>query len=134
MCFLCMCAAPDTPIATPEGERPIASLRPGDLVYSIDGPGIRIVPIARISRTAVVHHRVMRVTLANGRTLEISPSHPTADGRWFADLHEAEQLGGVAVIDARLVDYDYAFTHDILPASSTGTYFAAGVPIGSTLF
>jgi hypothetical protein len=26
-----ICAAPDTPIATPEGDRPIASLRPGEL-------------------------------------------------------------------------------------------------------
>lgn len=134
VCNRCRCAAPDTPIATPDGERPIASLREGDLVYSIDGPGIRIVPIARVSRTAAVHHQVMRVTLASGRTLEISPGHPTADGRSFAQLNSADELGGVPVVEARLIDYEHAFTHDILPASSTGTYFAAGVPIGSTLF
>ena len=73
VCFICMCASPDTPIATPAGERPIAALREGDLVYSIDGPGIRVVPILRVSRTAVVHHQVMRVTLASGRTLRSVP-------------------------------------------------------------
>jgi hypothetical protein len=134
VCQRCRCAAPDTPIATPEGERPIAALRPGDLVYSIDDEGIRVVPIARISRTPAVHHQVVHVLLASGRTLEISPGHPTADGRSFADLHEADQLGDIEVIEARRVHYAHAFTYDILPASSTGTYFAAGVPIGSTLF
>src|SRR4051812_37595612 len=34
---LCDCASPDTPIATPTGERAIASLRTGDLVYSVHG-------------------------------------------------------------------------------------------------
>jgi len=134
VCQRCRCASPDTPVATPDGERPIASLREGDLVYSIDGAGIRIVPIVRVSRTAALHHQVMRVRLANGRTLEISPGHPTADGRLFADLVETDQLGGEPVLEARLVEYTHAFTHDILPASSTGTYFAAGVPIGSTLY
>ena len=52
----------------------------------------------------------------------------------FADLNSADELGGVPVVEAQLIDYEHAFTHDILPASSTGTYFAAGVPIGSTLF
>jgi len=133
-CFGCDCASPETPIATPDGERPIASLRVGDLVYSLDGDAIRAVPIARVSRIAVFHHRVVQVRLQNGRTLAISAGHPTADGRSFATLDAGEELGGVPIVEAAFVDYPYAFTHDILPASSTGTYFAAGVPIGSTLF
>jgi len=40
---------------------------------------------------------------------------------------------GVRVLDARLVDYDEGFTYDILPASDSGTYFAGGALIGSTL-
>jgi hypothetical protein len=32
-----------------------------------------------------------------------------------------------------MVPYRYAYTYDILPGSSTGTYVASGLLIGSTL-
>jgi hypothetical protein len=32
-----------------------------------------------------------------------------------------------------VIPYEHAFTYDILPASETGTYYAAGALIGSTL-
>src|SRR5207342_2602901 len=35
-CSGCVCAAPTTPVATPMGDRPIADIKVGDLVYSID--------------------------------------------------------------------------------------------------
>lgn len=38
------------------------------------------------------------------------------------------------VASVATVPYLHDATYDILPASSTGTYFAAGVEIGSTLF
>jgi hypothetical protein len=38
------------------------------------------------------------------------------------------------VASAELVPYGYDATYDVLPASSTGTYFVAGALIGSTLF
>ncbi|MCA9517257.1 MAG: hypothetical protein KC635_20095, partial [Myxococcales bacterium] len=78
-----ICAAPDTPVATPEGDRPIASLRPGDLVYSVDDGAIVAVPLARVGQTPVSAHHVVRVVLDGGAVLEISPGHPTADGRTF---------------------------------------------------
>ena len=53
------CAAPDTPIATPSGERAIASLREGDLVYSVVDNAIRPVPVIRVNRTRVVNHHVV---------------------------------------------------------------------------
>jgi hypothetical protein len=37
------------------------------------------------------------------------------------------------VVSAELVDYAHDRTYDILPRSSTGTYFAAGALVGSTL-
>jgi hypothetical protein len=129
----CVCASPDTPIATPDGERAIAGLRVGDLVYSIDGSAVKAVPIIRIKQTAVSSHHVMRVKLATGVTLEISGGHPTADGRSFADLRAGSMLDGVPVISAEKVSYSYASTFDILPASSSETYFAGGALIGSTI-
>jgi hypothetical protein len=131
---VCECASPDTPIATPSGERAIASLRPGDLVYSVDGAQIVAVPILATHETMIASdHRVVRVRLANGATVEISGGHPTLDGRSFADLRRGGQLGGVGIVEVETIPYAYDRTYDILPASDSGGYFAGGVLIGSTL-
>jgi hypothetical protein len=132
-CPACVCAAPDTPIATPAGERRIADLAVGDLVYTVHGDAVVAAPIARVNRAPVHDHQVMRVSLANGNVLEISPKHPTADGRTFADLRAGGTLDGIAITAAELVPYAQPFTYDILPASDSGTYFAGGARIGSTL-
>lgn len=130
---LCKCTSPDTPIATPTGERAMASLRVGDLVYSVDAGAIRAVPIARINRISVSHHEVVRVRLANGNVLEISGTHPTADGRKFDSLRPGDDLGHVGIVSVERAPYSHAFTYDILPSSSTGSYFAGGALVGSTL-
>jgi hypothetical protein len=129
-----ICAAPDTPIATPDGERPIAELRLGDRVYSVDDGAIVAAPLVRVGNTRVVHHRVVRLLLDDGSVLELSPGHPTADGRSIAALTAGSPLDDRhVVLRAELVPYRYERTYDILPASSTGTYFAAGALLGSTL-
>lgn len=129
-----MCADPDTPIATPLGERRIADLVAGDLVYSADHDAIAVVPIARVNRTAVVGHFVIHVELANGRGFSMSAGHPTADGRTMGDLVPNGLLDDQVVESASVVAYEHPYTYDILPASDTGTYFAAGALVGSTLF
>jgi hypothetical protein len=132
-CSGCNCASPTTPIATPAGDRPIADLKVGDLVYSIDRGSLAAVPIKLVHRQPVTgSHRVVELKLAHGATLTISPRHPTAEGRYFADLAPGDLVDGVRVIGARLVDYEQRFTYDILPDSDSGTYFAGGVLIGST--
>jgi hypothetical protein len=132
-CTSCVCASPDTPIATPTGERAIAELRVGDLVYSVEGEAVVAVPILRVNRAPVHDHHVVRVRLATGVVLEISPRHPTADGRMFGDLRAGGALDGKTIVSAELVPYGHPFTYDILPASSTHTYFAGGALIGTTL-
>ncbi len=132
-CPGCKCAAPDTPIATPNGERAIASLRPGDLVYSIDGGQLRAVPIRAVKSLPVRNHHVMRVALESGRTLRISGDHPLADGRYLRDVRAGDVLFGQRVTAAGPVPYPFDRTYDILPDSDTGSYFAAGALIGSTL-
>jgi hypothetical protein len=129
----CTCAAPDTPIATPMGDRPIASLSVGDLVISIDHGRRVSVPIREIHHTPVLHHQVIEVVLRDGPTLRISAGHPTADGRLFGGLHGGDWLGGREVSSTRVVPYPFDATYDILPDSDTGTYFAGGALIGSTL-
>ncbi len=128
-----ICVAPHTAIATPSGERSIEDLRPGDLVYSKHEGRVVPVPLLLVGSTPVVHHRVMRVTLQSGVVLEVSPGHPTADGRTFADLRVDHELDGMPIVGSELVPYEYARTYDILPDSDSGTYFAGGALIGSTL-
>ena len=127
------CAAPDTPIATPSGEQPIATLRPGDLVFSMHRGRLVAVPIVRTTRTPAAHHHVVRVMLETGRVLLISPGHPTAEGGMFAELRAGARLGERRVVAAALVPYPHAFTYDILPDSDSGTYVAADALVGSTL-
>ena len=130
---LCICADPETPIATPSGDRAIASLRVGDLVYSVNQGRVVVVPILRTHREPVDHHHVMRVSLQSGSVLQISPGHPTADGRRFEQLTPGGRLDGVEITASELVPYRHDATYDILPDSDTGAYFAGGVLIGSTL-
>jgi hypothetical protein len=102
-------------------------------VYSVEDEAVVVVPIARVVRTPVRDHRVVRLALGHGAVLEISPGHPTADGRRLGDLRAGDTLDGVVVESAELVSYAHPFTYDVLPASATGIYFTAGVPMGSTL-
>jgi hypothetical protein len=129
-----ICASPDTPIATPSGERAIAELRPGDLVYSLEPTGIVTVPVALVGSTPVVAHQVMRIALDSGASLEISPNHPTAAGAPLASLAAGSKLDATHTITSiELVPYRHSRTYDILPSSSSGVYFAGGAALGSTL-
>lgn len=129
-----ICAAPNTPIATPSGEEPIAQLRVGDPVYTVEDGAIVTRPIAQVGSTPVSSHRVLRVILDNGATLEMSPGHPTADGRTFRDLARGDWLDSThRVVSSTLIPFDASRTYDILPASRSGSYFAAGALVGSTL-
>jgi hypothetical protein len=130
---MCICASPDTPVATPRGNVPIASIEVGDVVFSVDRGAMVAVPVEEIIRVPARNHSVRRVLLASGQTLEISSPHPTADGRTFGDLRAGDSLDGVAIRDVETVPYAHPFTYDILPASDSGTYFAGGVLVGSTL-
>lgn len=131
---LCMCNAPETPIATPSGAVAIADLDVGDLVYSVHEGAVIAVPIVQ-TRTADVpsQHRVMRLVLDDGTVLAISPTHPLVDGRTVGDLRVGDAIEGVGVVEAALVPYGGDRTYDILPASDTGTYFVGAARIDSTI-
>ena len=130
-----ICAAPDTPIATPWGDRALAELQVGDLVYSVDEGAIVAVPVMRIGSTPVLHHQVLRVELTDGAVLNISPGHPLANGEPLASLSVGDLVDDRHRVQAiALVPYSYDRTYDILPRSSSGTYFAAGTLLGSALW
>jgi len=128
-----VCASWDTPIATADGDRPIDSLRPGDLVYSADRGSLRLVPVLRVSQTAVRKHHLIEVSLANGAVLRMSAGHPTADGRLFGTLRRGETLDGLTILSSKEITYSGSSTYDIFLASDTHSYIAAGVLVGTSM-
>lgn len=129
-----VCASPDLPIDTPFGPRPIAALRPGEIVYSLDHGTRTPVVVARVAHVDVRNHHVVRLRLENGAVLVLSPGHPLANGALVGGVRPGDVLGGQRVQSADLVPYERSATYDMLPASDSGVYFSGGVPLRSTLF
>ncbi len=130
-CPICLVAADR--IATPNGEVPVAELRPGVLVWTMDAGRRVAAPISVVSHTpAPFGHRVSRVVLADGRAVIASPGHPTGDGRRVGELNPGDLLDGSRVMTIDLIPY-VGDTWDLLPLSSTGEYWADDVLLGSTL-
>lgn len=132
---LLRCLPPATRIATPTGDREIASLTEGELVWTVDAAGARVAaPIVRIRPLAAPStHVVMRVTLDDGRVVTGSAGHPTADGRELGALVPGAALDGAQVTAIEVVPLDGDATWDLLPDGATGAYWADGVLLGSTL-
>lgn len=130
-----ICLAASTRIDTPAGPVAVEQLRPGMLVWSIDARGRRFgAPLIAVGRTpAPPGHQVVRLALADGRVVVVSPGHRTADGRAIGDLVAGERLDGSVIVLAERVVYDGDATYDILPAGPTGAYWADGIPLRSTL-
>jgi len=76
---------------------------------------------------------VVTVRLADGRTVTASPGHPTANGRPLGDYQVGDSLDGALVIAVESVTYGEGATYDLLPAGTTGLYWANGILLRSTL-
>jgi hypothetical protein len=130
-----ICLARDTRIGAPRGSVPVQNVRPGMIVWSTDRAGrpIREV-VLRVGRTPVPpNHEVVRLVLADGRTVLVSPGHPTPGGAPVGELRAGDRFEGTRVVSAARFPYAGRFTYDLLPSGPTGTYFANGVLLGSTL-
>jgi hypothetical protein len=130
-----ICLAADTRIDTPGGPIAVTELRVGMVVWTADAAGARVAaPILEVVRVAAPSaHQVVHLQLSDGRELWASPGHPTADGRELGNLQRGEALDGATITFVERVPYDRTFTYDLLPAGATGSYWANGILIGSTL-
>ena len=130
-----ICLARGTRIATPEGDIAVEDLKVGDIVWTQDAAGARVaLPLTEIGGTPVpATHRVVELRLSDGRAVDVSPGHPTADGRKVGDLMPGDSYDGAVVISAKLTPYAGGATFDVLPAGATGMYWANGVLLGSTI-
>jgi hypothetical protein len=133
MCPICL--AEGTAIETPGGVVAVERLRIGDPVWTLDADGVRIrgTVIAFGSTVAPAGHRVVRLVLADGRTVSASPGHPLADGRLLGDLRTGDEVDGATVLAADLMAYDGARTYDIAVGGPTGIYLVNGIELGTTL-
>jgi len=130
-----ICLALGTRIATPTGEVAVQDLRVGDVVWTQAARGERVAaPLVAVGTTPVPEtHEVVRLVLADGRAVLVSPGHPTADGRPVGALRAGDVLDGATIASAERVAYTAGFTFDVLPAGASGAYWANGVLLGSTL-
>ena len=130
-----ICLAFGVLIATPAGPVPVQEVTPGMTVWTtaLDGQRMRGIVLETGIMVAPLSHEVVLLTLADGRTVLASPGHPTSDGRRLGDLRPGDALDGSRVVTATLVSYTARATFDLLPSGPTGTYFANGILLGSTL-
>jgi hypothetical protein len=133
MCPICL--ARGTLIDTPNGQIAVDALRLGDPIWTLDASGKRIrgTVIALGSTTAPADHRVIRLTLADGRTVTASPRHPLADGRLFGDLAVGDVVAGSRVATLESLPYSGGETFDLVASGPTGIYLSSGIALGSTL-
>jgi hypothetical protein len=130
-----ICLARGTRIATPAGDVAVELLKLGDIVWTLSAAGARVAaPLVEIGSTPVPStHRVVHLLLSDGRMVNVSPGHPTADGRKVGELKPGDRYDGGLVLRADLIPYTGGATFDVLPAGATGAYWANGVLLGSTL-
>jgi hypothetical protein len=130
-----ICLARDTRIATPSGEIAVDQLRLGDMVWTQGEHGERIAaPLVAIGSTPVPStHEVVRILLSDGRTVRVSPGHPTADGRHVGDIRAGDTLDDARVLSTDRMPYTGGFTFDVRPAGASGSYWANGVLLLTTL-
>jgi hypothetical protein len=130
-----ICLEAGTRIATPAGDVVVALIRPGDMVWTTDATGHRVAaPVEQvISRPTPGPHLMLWLALSDGRVLVAAGAHPAADGTFLRQLHIADQYDGATVASMEWVPSMASMTLDLLPAGSTGTYWANGILVGSTL-
>jgi hypothetical protein len=133
MCPICLSVS--TMIATPGGEVKVTEIVPGMLVWTAGLDGARLaVRVLDVGSTPVPPtHMMVHVVLADGRSLQASPGHRTADGRALGTLAAGDFLDGSTITKWELVPYAGGRTYDLLPAGPTGEYWADGILLASTL-
>jgi len=136
MCVGCTrrCLPATARIATPRGDREIATLALGELVWTQTAEGGRIAaPIEAIGALPIdgVHELVV-VSLDDGRRIRASAGHPTAAMLRLDALRLGDRVDGARVTGLAREPYLGAATWDLRPTGGL-TYWVDGVLLGTTL-
>ena len=127
-----ICLAKGVRIATPRGPVAVERIRVGMAVWSVDRAGRRIRAVVLRTARRAARGVLLRITLADGRAVTVSPGHAAPDGRLIGQLRVGLRLDGARIASMTAVPYR-GFTYDLLPSGPTGEYLADGVLLGSTL-
>ena len=130
-----ICLAASTLISTPGGDVRVTDIKRGMVVWTAAADGTRLAtPVLEAgSMEAPAGHQMVHLVLADGRDLLASPGHRTADGRPLDSLAVGDMLDGATIVRWELVPYGHDRTYDLLPAGPTGSYWANGILLSSTL-
>jgi hypothetical protein len=130
-----ICLSLGTRIATPRGPIAVEQLRIGDPIWTLDADGRPVAGtvIALGSTQAPADHHVLRLGLADGRSVTASPGHPLLDGRLLGDLHVGDVVDGSRITSLDLLPYSSGETFDLVASGPTGAYLAGGIALGTTL-
>ena len=130
-----ICLSLGTLIDAPGGPIAVEKLRLGDPIWTLDAAGRRIAGtvIALGSTHAPADHHVLRLRLADGRSVTASPGHPLLDGRRLGDLRVGDVVDSGQIVAIESLPYSSGETFDLIASGATGAYLAGGIPLGSTL-
>jgi hypothetical protein len=130
-----ICLARGTRIDGPDGPIAVEAIRLGDPVWTLDAAGRRVAGtvIAVGSTIAPASHQVIRLVLADGRSVTASPGHPLADGRRLGTLAIGDLVDGSRVASLTWLPYGGGETFDLVVSGATGVYLSDGIPLGTTL-
>jgi len=130
-----ICLAASTLIATPAGQIRVIDITPGMQVWTAGHDGMRVATtVLEVGSTQVpAGHVMVHLVLADGRELLASPGHRAADGRALGSLAAGDALDGSTIKLWELVPYAGDRTYDLLPGGPTGSYWANGILLSSTL-
>ncbi len=128
------CLPEDTLIDTPEGQRSVTELKRGDLIWTLDLNGRRVVGQVEYagSTPIVAGHTLVQITLADGRVVRASAGHPDAGGNRIDALATGMEMSDSTIVSVETLVYEGERTHDVLPSGPTGIYWADGVKVQSS--
>jgi hypothetical protein len=129
-----ICLSKGTLIDTPYGAVPVEQLQKGMTVWTFEIWGNReaAIVIGTTKTDVPASFSIIRVTLSDGRTVTVSPGHPTSDGLPLGGYQVGDILDGARILALEHVAYNGA-TYDILPSGDTGLYRANGILLKSTM-
>ena len=130
-----ICLTKGTLIATPAGDIAVQEVEVGTIVWTMDMSGARIAaPVIETSFTPVSgSYRALAITLDDGRMIQASPGHPSAEGKPLSEYRLGDSLDGSKVIKTELVSYQGGQTYDLLPSTGAGLYWGNNILLKSTL-
>jgi hypothetical protein len=130
-----ICLARGTLIDTPSGKLPVEQIHTGMEVWTtnVDGGRVPATVIETSSTPVPASFEMVRIGLEDGRSIAVSPGHPSAELRALGSYRVGEMLDGARIVTMEHIIYDGGATNDLLPDSPTGLYRANGVLLKSTL-